>query len=290
MENISRLIPPICHPWEIQIYPYLYDHHLEGKAVFPAAEALITLAKAVQINFPQAGINSLTDAYFPRFLAIPPEIKVLALSVDMEAGDESGIAARLLSSVKSKTGNISRTVEHARVKFAGIAVNQLPAHPFRDLEKLEGECINVPATAIYRELVPFGAAYHNIIGDLSVSRSGALAYLSGGSEVEADDDLLGSPFPFDAALHAACVWAQRFTGVVPFPVGFAKRTIYHKTKKRHTYLGRIVPVVFNREPFIFNAWICDLQGGVCEVVQGIQMRDVSRGRIRPPDWIKVSAS
>jgi hypothetical protein len=286
MENISRLIPPICHPWEIEIYPYLYDHHSEGKAVFPAAEVLIELAKAVQINFPQADINSLTDAYFPRFLTIPPDTKVLAASVGIEDGAEGGITARLLSSVKSKTGYISRKVEHARVKFAGITVNQLPAHPFRALEKLEGECINVPSAAIYRELVPFGEAYQNIIGDLSVSRSGALAYLSGG-ETEADDYLLGSPFPFDAALHAACVWAQRFTGVVPFPVGFVKRTIYQKTKKRVTYLGRIVPVVFAREPFIFDAWICDLQGGVCEVIQGIQMRDVSRRRIKPPKWIKA---
>jgi len=286
MENISRLNHPICRPWEIEIYPYLYNHHLEGKAVFPAAEALITLAKAVQINFPEADINSLTDAYFQRFLAIPPDTKVLAASVGIEDG-KSGITARLLSSVKSKTGNINRTVEHARVKFAGIAVNQLPADPFRALEKLEGECINVPATTIYLELVPFGAAYQNIIGDLSVSRSGALAYLSGGN-TEADDDLLGSPFPFDALLHAACVWAQRFTGVVPFPVGFVKRTIYHKTKKRGTYLGRIVPVEFTREPFIFNAWIHDLQGDVCEVMEGIQMRDVTKGRIKPPEWIRAT--
>jgi hypothetical protein len=51
-----------------------------------------------------------------------------------------------------------------------------------------------------------------------------------------------------------------------------------------------VPVEFTLEPFIFNAWIHDLQGDVCEVIEGIQMRDVSRGRMKPPDWIKASAS
>ena len=287
MENVSRLSTPIRHPWAIEIYPYLYDHHLDDKAVYPAAEALIELAKAVKINFPQAAINSLTDAYFTRFLPIPADTKVLAASVEIDASGERSIAASLLKTVKSKAESISRTVEHARVKFVDIPVNQLPAHPFCALEKLEGECINVPAASIYRELVPFGKAYQNISGDLSVSGAGALAYLFGG-DTDTGDNLLGSPFPFDAALHMACVWAQRFTDVVPFPIGFAKRTIYQKTKKRVTYLGRIVPVVFRQKPFVFNAWIFDLQGALCEEIRGIQMQDVSQGRMRPPAWIKAT--
>lgn len=275
-------------PWTIEIHPYLHDHHLEGKIIFPAAEALIELAKAVKIGFPQAVTNNLTDAYFPRFLSIPADAKVLAASVKIEADEAGGIAAALFTSVKSKTVNISRTVEHARVKFAGIGDNQRPALPFRALGKLSGECINVPAATIYRELVPFDKAYQNISGDLSVSRDGALAFLSGGY-ARAADDLLGSPFPFDAALHMACVWAQRFTGVVPFPVGFAGRTVYQQTKKRSTYLGRIVPVAITAQPFVFNAWICDLQGSVYEVIEGIQMQDVSRGKRKPPDWIRATS-
>ncbi|MGV8058165.1 MAG: polyketide synthase dehydratase domain-containing protein [Smithellaceae bacterium] len=285
MENISCLITPVRRPWAIEVYPYLYDHHLEGRAVFPAAEALIELAKAVKINFPQATINNLTDAYFPRFLPIPEDAKVLAASVDIEISEADEIAAALFTSVKSKAGNISRSVEHARVKFAGLAGNQRPAHPFRDFTKLEGESINVPAAAIYRDLVPFGEAYQNISGDLSVSPAGALAYLFGG-DTEADDNLLGSPFPFDAALHMACVWAQRFTDIVPFPIGFVKRTLYRKTEKKVTYLGRIAPVGFAGKSFVFDAWICDLQGNVCEEITGIQMQDVSGGRMKPPEWIK----
>jgi hypothetical protein len=46
--------------------------------------------------------------------------------------------------------------------------------------------------------------------------------------------------------------------------------------------------VFTQEPFIFNAWICDLQGGICEIIQGIQMRNVSQGRMKPPEWIKAT--
>jgi hypothetical protein len=191
--------------------------------------------------------------------------------------------------VKSPTGRISRIVEHARVEFAGIAGKQKPAHPFGDLEKLEGECIKIPAAAIYSVLVPFGRAYQNITGELSVSRAGALGNISGG-DAPSDDDLLGSPFPFDAAMHMACAWAQRFTDVVPFPIGFAKRIIYSKTKKGVGYLGRIVPASFTPKTLVFDAWIFDPEGAVCEVIVGIKMVDVSQGRVKPPAWIKATTS
>ena len=161
-----------------------------------------------------------------------------------------------------------------------------PAAPFRVVEKLEGKCISVPSAAIYRELVPFGTAYQNIIGDLSVSPEGALAYLSGGN-YEADENLLGSPFPLDAAMHAACVWGQRFSGIVAFPAGFEKRLIYQKTKKGGGYLGRVVPVNVHQESLIFDAWIYDLNGVIYETISGIKMRDVSQGRLHPPQWIKA---
>ena len=273
---------------EIEIYPYLYDHHLEGRAFFPAVEALITLACAVKSNFPKACINNLEEAAFPRFLVIPKDTKVLNVSVDLETGDDSAITASLLTAVKSKAGNIRRSVEHARVKFSTTSGREAPPPSFSDRGKMKDGCINVPAVAIYRELVPFGRAYQNIEGDLSVSEGGALAYLSGGS-AEANDDLLGSPFPLDAALHAACVWGQRFTGIVPFPVGFARRIIYRQTKKKATYMGRIVPVDVGRKTLIFDAWIYDLNGVIYEAISGIQMQDVSRGSRKPPEWIKEGA-
>ena len=133
------------------------------------------------------------------------------------------------------------------------------------MEKLGGKSISVPAATIYRELVPFGRAYQNIIGDLTVSPEGALAYLSGGN-VEADDSLLGSPFPLDAAMHAACVWGQRFSGMVPFPTGFEKRFIYQKTKKGDSYLGRVMPVKVDQQSLMFDAWIYGLDGVIYEAI------------------------
>jgi hypothetical protein len=288
MEIVSRINSPIRHFREIEIYPYLYDHHIEGKAVFPAVEALIALGRAVKTSHPAAAINVMTAAFFPRFLTVLPETKILPVSVETQEGAAGAITAALLRHVKSPAGNISRLVEYARVKFGGT-MGQLPETPFNDPEKLTGECINIPAAAIYTELVPFGPAYRNIIGDLSVSQSGALAYISGGDR-ESDDELLGSPFVFDAVLHAACAWGQRYAGIVAFPTGFGQRIIYRQTVKRIIYLGRIAPVEIGAERLSFNAWIYDVHGAICEVISGIQMRDASRGRMRPPEWIRSRAS
>jgi hypothetical protein len=272
-------------PWEIEIQRYLFDHHLEERCFFPAVESLITLATVVHGHFPQADMRCLLNARFPRFLVIPPERCRLSALVDIEERAQRRIAATLLTSTRSKSGGIGRSLEHARVEFLWTDSFQVPTAAAR-LEPLEGQVITVPAAAIYHELVPFGKSYQNIISDVSVSSQGAWAFLSGGDS-EADADLLGSPFPFDAAIHLACIWGQRFTETVPFPTGFEKRTILQKTKKGGRYLGQIRRVAVNQTSLIFDALIFDLQGALCEAIRGLQMQDVSQGRLRPPRWLKT---
>jgi hypothetical protein len=270
---------------DVDVYPYLMDHRLEGKVILPAVESLIVIACAVKTNYPQADISCLKRASFSRFLSIAPDMERRPVFVDMEKSGDGVIAASLSTAIKSKAGTISREVEHARVEFVAADLSEAHSTPFRSVNKLKGECISVPAAAIYSELVPFGTAYQNIIGDLSVSPEGALAYIWGGGN-EADETLLGSPFPLDATMHTACVWGQRFAGIVSFPVGFERRVIYQKTKKGEEYLGRIVPVSVTQEALIFDAWIYK-DDVMCESISGIQMKDVTRGRIKPPEWIKV---
>ena len=177
-------------------------------------------------------------------------------------------------------------VENAYVEFAASTTkeNQVPLNA--NFKNLDGKRFIVPAALLYRDLVPFGKAYQNITGELLLSPEGAVAQLYGG-EGEANDELIGSPFPLDAALHAACAWGQRYAGIVAFPVGFAERIIYRKTTKERKYIGRINPVNVSREPLIFDAFIYDLDGIIHESVSGMQMRDVSQGRLRPPDCIKA---
>jgi hypothetical protein len=276
----------IRYPSSIEVSPYLRDHHLEGKVILPAVETLIAVANVVELRLPRIRFNCLARASFPHFLFIPPETLRLTVFVDIETASSDSIAAVLLTSIKSKTSPIRRTVEHARVEFS-MADSGSPSAPhFQVGEKVGGKSISVPAATIYRELVPFGRAYQNIVGDLTVSPEGAVAYLSGGNG-EADDSLLGSPFPLDAAMHAACVWGQRFSGMVPFPTSFEKRVIYQKTQKGENYLGRIVPINVDRQSLMFDAWIYSLDGVICEAIEGIKMRDVTQGRLRPPQWIKA---
>jgi hypothetical protein len=270
---------------DIEVYPYLRDHHLEGRAILPAVEALIIMARAVKTHYPQAEISCLKSAIFSRFLSIAPEIENQPVLIDMEKSGDISVTASLSTSIKSKSGTVSREVEHARAQFLSADYQQIPAAPYRFVNRLKGECISVPSAAVYSELVPFGAAYQNITGDLSVSQEGALAYVSGGGQ-EADETLLGSPFPLDAVMHTACVWGQRFADIVSFPVGFEKRLIFQKTKKGEEYLGRIAPVSITPEKLVFDAWIYK-DDVLCESISGIQMKDVTRGRIRPPDWIKA---
>ena len=269
----------------MQISPYLRDHHFEGRVILPAVEALIVMAGVVSDNFPQIDPRCQRNARFSRFLQIPPEVNGLSVIADIKNISASSVAVSLSTSARAKTSIISRTVEHACAEFGAADAEAGPAPSFRSVGKLEGKCINIPASAIYGELVPFGKAYQNIVGDLSLSDAGAVANISGGS-TEVRGSILGSPFPLDAAMHAACVWGQRFTDIVPFPVGFSHRVIHRKTKKGASYIGRIMPIDIRRDPLIFDAWIFDINGIICESIKGLQMRDVTQGRLHPPAWIK----
>ena len=286
MEIISGVKKKERYPVEIRTYPYLQDHYFEGQAIFPAVEALIFMARVAVANFPQINVCLQKQARFPRFLSIDPQEQIKKVFADIGEAADGALSVSITSMAKAKTGIISRTLQHACVEFASSPAQDYPASPPADFQHLGGKCINVPAAAIYRGLVPFGKAFQNIVGDLSLSPAGAIAYLYGG-EGEANDDLIGSPFPLDAALHAACSWGQRYAGIVAFPVGFEKRIVHRKTKKERKYVSRIIPVDVSREPLIFDALIYDLDGIIYESVSGIQMRDVTQGRLRPPDWIKA---
>lgn len=269
---------------KLGIAPYLRDHCFDGKVIFPAVEALITLARFVKSDYPQAALYDQSSALFPRILPVETDGESLDVQIAMEESAE-GISASLQTFIKINNNAIGRTLDHARVTFAGRAVFPGADMSFRTARKMEYRCIQIPAASVYRELIPFGASYQNITGDLTVSKEGVLADIQGGSGA-ADDDTLGSPFVLDAAMHAACVWGQRFAGMVTFPVGFDRRMIYKATKTGGAYCARINPVNAGREVLMFDLWIFDQDGLIHESVRGLRMRDITGGRMRPPVWIR----
>ena len=282
MADVSPQIIKSRFPCVIEIRPDLHDHFLEGKTIFPAVEAMIVLSRFVKKNDPGIHTNIMTQVQFPRLLILEAGRDCIDAQIEISETD-CGIRASLLTSVKTKTGAMTRFLEHAAVTFARTPVFPEPRWSLRTARKLERNCIHVPAGSIYRELIPFGPSYRNIVGDLSVAPDGALAFVSGGTY---EDALLGSPFVLDALMHAACVWGQRFAGIVVFPVGMSERVIYQPTRMGESYLARIRPVECGRDQLIFDAWIFDQNGIIYESVAGLRMRDVTQGRMKAPAWIK----
>ena len=92
MDLLPQIDKKTRHPAVIEVSPYLWDHHFEGKVILPAVEALITLANVVKLNFPQMSINCLLKARFPHFLFIDPGARRLAVMVELEKGGNDNIA------------------------------------------------------------------------------------------------------------------------------------------------------------------------------------------------------
>ena len=83
-------------PIKIQIYPYLLDHRLEGKAVYPAAEVIHTLSETVREACPDVSISYSRDAEFLRFLSLPEKVLGIDAVVELTPEDAGQTTALLL--------------------------------------------------------------------------------------------------------------------------------------------------------------------------------------------------
>ena len=273
-------------PVKIHVFPYLLDHRFEGNPVFPAVEAMQILAQAVKDFAPQADITAITDATFDRFLYIPPatvKIDALCSMTSLENGD---ITAVLQTKIRSKKTSMTRIKEHATVRFPRVRP-EVAAHPRDPGSAGENDFLAITPDQIYRELVPFGPAYQNISQNLTLHKKGAIAKLRAPRFMDVIEKTgqLGSPFVLDAAFHTACVWGQRYSGVVAFPVGVEKRIIVKPTQPGDTYISTAIPVRTDSDMLIFDICICDEDNTLYESALGVHMCDVSAGRMKPPSWI-----
>ena len=286
MEDLPQIIDTVRLPVEIPIQNYLRDHHIEGKEVFPAVEAMQVLAKTVKRSQPDTDVTGMTRARFDKFLYLQPATNKINAFVDMEMHVNGDITARLLTKTRSEKSSITRIKEHAALQYPLKKISF--AVPPLDLNSaLEGVCLEVSPDKIYRELVPFGPNYHNIKEFLFISECGAIAEVGAPPDDNGSHGSgpLGSPFHLDAAFHSACVWGQRYAHTVAFPVGFENRTIFKATRPGEKYFSRIVPVLTDPKLLIVNIWIYDEKGNLRESIGRAHMRDVSAGRMKPPQWI-----
>lgn len=288
MDIVSKMSSLARIPVTIDLKPYLADHRFKDNAVLPAVEAMQILARCVKDRFPNARVHTITKASFNKFLALPFEegaekITAIADITQLESGD---IEAVLRTRIKLKAGAMTRSLVHASLRFSKEDQTENgDGNTFED--DMEAPFFEVFSEKIYNELVPFGPAFRNIMGCLNVFADCAVGNIRAG-QLENEQDgigLLGSSFPLDAAFHAACVWSQRYQKVVAFPVGFEKRTIYQMTRPGETYTAHVRPVKIDGGNLYFDLWITDHEGRLYENVEGLVMKDVSGGKITPPDWI-----
>jgi len=280
---------PVRIPIAVHTPQAWMDHHFQGQPVLPAVAAMEALARCARENFPHLRLDHLTDARFEKFLPMAPGTDRLDAFAEFSQREGGGVRAALLTRTKAPKAAFTRTKVHVSVNFEPAPAK--PQCPPKDIAAaLEGVCTVVEPEAIYRELVPFGPAFRNIGAPLHISQDGALARIE--TPRPSDDGggtppLLGCGYALDAAFHAACVWAQHYHGVVAFPVAIERRILLQPAGPAATYIARILPKEKVGETLIFDILLFDETGQLREIAQGVRMRDVSGGRLMPPQWIRI---
>ncbi|MEJ2099696.1 MAG: polyketide synthase dehydratase domain-containing protein [Desulfobacterales bacterium] len=286
MAGLSKIDKTVRLPVAIAVFPYLQDHRFEGKAVLPAVESMRVLASAVKEFAPETDISAVENITFDKFLFIPTAAKKIEALCNITQLVNGGIRAVLQTKTRTKTAAFTRIKDHVTVHYpAEKPVVTSYFHNRLRFGHSDSGCLKISADQIYRELVPFGPAYHNISENLSVYKDGAVAKLRAPEHLKNNTGQLGSPFVLDAAFHCACVWGQRYRGMVAFPVAIEKRIIFEPTRSGDTYIGTVSPVRIDSNMLIFDIYICDEDNTLYEIALGVHMRDVSAGRMRPPSWI-----
>ena len=264
-------------PCILKVQPWFRDHAVGGKIVLPAVETMLLLAAECRKVQPEADIATMEDVRFGKFLEIPETAANVDILVEYAATDDGRIQTKLLSHKQLAT--MTRIKEHGEVFFParGATIRQeIPAEV--DPTPPSGTVKKISVDHIYLHMVPFGKCYQTLQGTLLLSESLAWGHLLA-PELPCTypgATLLGSPFPLDGALHAACVLGQQFVDFPPFPVGFAKRTILRPTQAGASYTTRVKLTSLADAELVFDLQVFDRHGQLYESVSEVRMRDVRR--------------
>jgi len=264
------------------VYPWLRDHHFAGQAVLPMVTALDFLAALTLEKFPEIDITLIKNSIFQKLLVLPPN-DMLPLLVELEWLDQKHLRAAMLT---RKYGKISRLLYHAEVIFGGESRTAATGLTF-PAAKMPHRAI--ACEKIYAELVPFGKNFHTLHGELYLQGETASGTLAA-PDLPFSCRALPNPFLLDGAMHAACVHGQSFCGFVPFPASFSFMKVENAHRLQtpgHTYHTHCRLTAKTASELRYDLRV-DGNGGTIELA-GLVMRDVSGGRIKPPQWIRQVA-
>jgi hypothetical protein len=289
MENLSPPVERVAIPLAIPVPAYLRDHHVGGVAVLPAVEALQTLARSTPASW-KANPCRQERAVFRHLLAIDAGTVEIPTLHEHERYADGRCLSRLTTYRTGQRMKLTRRLEHASVWFMpgkqGAADGREAESPVKNFPP--GKPFVVGEQRIYDELVPFGPAYRNVKGGIMMTQDGASATVYGGDFPGAEGPL-GSPFPLDAAMHAACAWGQRYRNRVAFPVGFDRREILIPTRADRIYLCHVLAIPGDGAVLRFDVRLYDRDRRPVETIRGLRMLDISGGKRMPPAWIREGA-
>lgn len=262
-------------PLSIRVQPWYKDHAVDGKIVLPAVETMLLLAARCFALYPGTDIRIMEEVRFGKFLEVPATAASVETLVALVTDATGRVQAKLLS--HRQMGKMARIKEHGEVFFPPDKMDRKapqdidPAPPSDTVKRVDAEYL-------YHELVPFGSNYHTLKGILSLSHDQAWGELQAPElpfthPVQVD---IGSPFPLDGAMHAACVLGQQFVDFPPFPVGFSRRIIFRPTQPGQKYCTRVTMTSKTLDELLFDLQIFNNRGQLFETVCGLRMRDVSK--------------
>lgn len=260
-------------PLSIPVKPWFCDHCFAGIIVLPAVETMLLLAAKAHELHRTVDIRVMENVSFAKFLEISPETETISGLVECEIVRDGCVQVKLLSRTVYKA--MSRIKEHGSIVFPSVKNYSQPP-PNIDLTLPSGVATEIKVDYLYRELVPFGSHYQTLQDTLYLSGNQAWGRLKAPAlAVDPVQEVIGSPFPLDGALHAACVLGQHAVSFVPFPVGFDRRVITRPTQPGCSYQTRVRQVLQTDAELVFDLVIADDDGQVYETVTGVRMRDVS---------------
>lgn len=277
---------PHTQPVTLPVLPEWVDHAIQGKATVPVALLLDLMVRVASEQNVVSEANApliIRDAFFPRFLPaheVPHCTFEIAfeISFDDAAGESAKVDTRAtLTSRIALAGGINRTRTHIALTLGG-STSPLPAP-----SPTTNDDIVLPADRIYAELIPFGPRYRNLRDSVRLSRAGGVGCVRSPLPVGSEPSRAGCPYLFDAAMHLACLWGQRYAGVVTYPTGFSTRAIALPLAHGER---RCVVAPRSVEPrnLVFDLWLTDENDRVCDTIAGLTMVPLAGGA-RPPDWI-----
>jgi len=262
---------PLRVPVTLAIRPWLFDHALAGRAVLPMVEILLLLAAETKNRFPEVDVCTMENGRFVRFLEIPAGAATLALEVELEPGVDGSVEAVLLK--KKVLPTMTRMVEYARVVFS--------RRPEKDYLLTAGQTLftataSMDADEVYGSYISFGPAYRNLKGSLAMNDQEVRAAVQAPvmKQRSLGEELLGSPFPLDGAMHAAGMLGRRRLGCIPLPVGFAGRVVHLPTRPGSVYTTRAVLLGGDADRLSFDLLLEDERGRVCEEITGLVMQKI----------------